>query len=105
MVPGWFFTVPDGFLWLFMVPGHVFGSRFIFMVFQGSRLVFIVPGRFYGFSWFQVGFHSFSRFFIVPCGVHGSRSNFHDSRWIFIVIFGSRLVSIRAERRRREVRH
>ena len=49
-------------------------------------LVFIVTGRFLelqvGFSWFQVVFHVF----------YGSRSGFHDSRWIFIVINGPRLV-------------
>ena len=53
---------------------------------------FIVTGQ---FSWFQVVFHVFC---------YGSRSGFHDARWICIAINGPRLVEFRAERRRREVR-
>ena len=51
-------------------------------VFWGSRLVIM--------------------FFMI---IHGSRSVFHDSRFCFMVFRGSRLVYIRAERRRPEVRH
>ena len=54
--------------------------------FYSYRSVFIVTGWFLklqvGFSWFQVVFHVF----------YGSRSDFHDSRWIVIVIYGPRLV-------------
>ena len=62
---------------------------------------------FEGKSWLQVGFYSYRSVF------HGSRLFFmflwlqvwfYDSRWIFIVMNGPRLVSIQAERRRREVR-
>ena len=71
--------VPGGFLWLFMALGWFF----------------MVPGRLLwfqvGFSWFQVGFH-------------GSRSVFHDSSLFFMFFHVSKLVYIRAERRRREVR-
>ena len=45
------------------------GSR---LVFHGSRLVFMVLG---GFLWFQLGFHGF-----------------HGSSWVFLVVYGSRLV-------------
>ena len=57
---------------------------------------------FEGKSWLQVCFYSYrsvfivtSRFFMVLGGFHvvyGSRSGFHYSRWIFIVINGPRLV-------------
>ena len=57
---------------------------------------------FQGKSCFQVGFDSYrlvfivtGRFFMVPGGFscfYGSRSGFHYSRWIFIVINGPRLV-------------
>ena len=68
------------------------GSRWDFMVIQGSWVVF--QGS--RFSWFlmvlgQFFFYSFQ----------GFRSLFHDSGLVF---YGSRLVYIRAERRRREVR-
>ena len=61
------------------------------MVIQGSRVVF--QGS--RFSWFLM---VLGQFFY---GFQGFRSVFHDSRLGF---YGSRLVYIRAERRRREVR-
>ena len=71
MVPGWFFTVPECFLWFsrfqvsFLVPECFFYSFSRFrvgvllfqVVFHGSRLVFHSARMFcYGFSRFQVSF-------------------------------------------------
>ena len=50
---------------------------------------------FEGKSWLQVGFIVTGRYFMVPGGFScffGSRSGFHDARWICIVINGPRLV-------------
>ena len=59
------------------------------MLFMAPGLVFIIPGEFLlsllvpgWFSWFQV----------VVFVFYGSRSGFYDSRCIFIVINGLRLV-------------
>ena len=69
-----------GFLWFlwFQV-----GFSWCQVNFHGSRPVFV------GFSIFQV---DFSWFQVVFRGFYRSRSGFHDSRWIFTVINGSRLV-------------
>ena len=98
MVPGWFFhgfrsvlmvfhhprLVFHGFRSVLMVfhrPRLVFhGFRSVLKVFHGPRLGFMVPGW---VSWFQVGF---------SCFCYGSRSGFHDARWICIVMNGPRLV-------------
>ena len=61
-----------------------------------------------GKSWLQVGFIVTGRYFMVPggfsCFFYGSRSGFHDARWICIVINGPRLDYFGAERHRPEVR-
>ena len=44
MVPGWFFTVPECFLWFFKVPG------WFFMVSDGFFWLFKVPGWFFTVS-------------------------------------------------------
>ena len=47
-----------------------------------TRKMITLPNG-HGFSWFQVGF---------SCSFYGSRSGFHDARWICIVMNGPRLV-------------
>ena len=82
IVPSSFFMVPGRFLWLFMA------LCWIFMVQCGFLWFFMVLCRFFMVS---VGF------FMIPGG-------FHDFRLVFMSFHGSKLVHIRAERQRREVR-
>ena len=89
-VPEWFFTVPGEFL-LFQVDFYGF-SWFQVGIQRFSRIQFC-------FSWFQVGLRviNVSRLVFIGTGgllmfFYGSRSGFHDSRWISIVINGPRLV-------------
>ena len=52
----------------------VHGFMLVFIFFEGVRSVFHGFSRFQvNFSWFKVVFHGF---------FYGSRSGFHDSRWI-----------------------
>ena len=98
MVPGWFFTVPDG----------SYGFSWFQAGFYGSWLVFMISGWFLcffsrfqvGLLWSQVGFlviqgsslvvHGFMSVFIF---FQGSRSVFHGASSVFMVFQDSRLIS------------
>ena len=84
-----FFIVPGGFLWLFKVPCSFFMVPRFLVGFEGK-------------SWLHVGFYSYRSVFIVrghffmdPGGfscILWIQVCFHDSKWIFTVINGPRLV-------------
>ena len=92
IVPGWFLC------FFFQDSRLVFhGFRWVFWLFKVLVWLFMVScwflyfSRFQvGFSWCQVSFHGFSRFqvdfswfkVVFHGFFYGSRSGFHDSRWI-----------------------